>query len=57
MKSAVVALIITLVFPALCSAGIYKWVDEKGVTHYSNTPPADASQVESRTATVNPKKE
>ena len=31
---------ITLVFTvAVIGAGIYKWVDEKGVTHYSETPP------------------
>lgn len=26
--------------PALASGGLYKWVDEKGVVHYSDTPPA-----------------
>lgn len=30
------ALFITV---AIASPGIYKWVDEKGVTHYSETPP------------------
>ncbi len=28
---------------ALCAEGIYKWVDEKGVTHYSESPPDDAA--------------
>jgi hypothetical protein len=26
---------------AVIGAGIYKWVDEKGVTHYSDAPPAE----------------
>ena len=26
--------------PALASGGLYKWVDEKGVVHYSDMPPA-----------------
>ena len=28
-----------LISVAIASPGIYKWVDEKGVTHYSETPP------------------
>jgi len=41
-----------IVLPALLAAslclaaaaeGIYKWVDEKGVTHYSESPPDEAS--------------
>ena len=41
----VLALVIALT-PAL--AQVYKWVDEKGVTHYSETPPPDkkASKVD-----------
>ena len=31
-----------LLVPALCCAQtMYKWVDEKGVTHFSETPPPD----------------
>lgn len=26
---------------AVCPAQVYKWVDEKGVTHYSESPPPD----------------
>ena len=29
---------------------VYKWVDEKGVTHYSDQPHADAKQVELKAA-------
>jgi len=29
-----------LIWVAIASAGIYKWVDEEGVTHYSETPPS-----------------
>jgi len=28
-----------LIAPAAIGAGIYKWVDERGVTHYSESPP------------------
>ena len=30
-----------LLLAALPAAAIYKWVDEKGVTHFSETPPPD----------------
>jgi Domain of unknown function (DUF4124) len=34
--------------PCAAAAAMYKWVDEKGVTHYSESPPPDgkASRVE-----------
>lgn len=34
--------VLLLLILAVVTAGatIYKWVDEKGVTHYSQTPPA-----------------
>lgn len=36
------ALAIALLVPALCCAQtMYKWVDEKGVTHFSESPPPD----------------
>jgi hypothetical protein len=48
MKIKLMALMISLFISIPCSAGIYKWVDEKGVTHYSNEPPAHLVNVESR---------
>jgi hypothetical protein len=43
-----------LVLPALAQQ-MYKWVDEKGVTHYSETPPPDgtkgAAKIEVKTPT------
>lgn len=40
---------LTLALAALPAAAMYKWVDEKGTTHYSESPPPDgrkASKVE-----------
>jgi hypothetical protein len=48
MKTKLMALMISLCISIPCSAGIYKWVDENGVTHYSNEPPAHLVNVESR---------
>ena len=39
--SAILALTGLFCTPQL-NAEIYQWVDEKGVKHYSNTPPADS---------------
>lgn len=38
---ALAVLAVALALPA--AAELYKWVDEKGVTHYSETPPPDAN--------------
>ena len=45
-----ICLLWTLVVPAI--AQVYKWVDEKGVTHYGERPPQDkkAQEVEQRLA-------
>lgn len=32
--------LLLLALPAQAQGGLYKWVDEKGVVHYSDTPPA-----------------
>jgi len=44
-----------MVFSLICSANteLYKWVDQNGVKHFSNTPPSDADQVESAIETKN----
>lgn len=48
MAKIIMALIVVIWFlPA--NAQLYKWVDENGVTHYSNTAPPDSHQVETRT--------
>jgi hypothetical protein len=42
-----------LLIPIAAAAQMYKWIDEKGVTHYSETPPPDgkAAKVDIRPAT------
>jgi glutaredoxin len=40
MKQHLLLLALLLAFPA--SAGVYKWTDAQGHTHYSDTPPAAA---------------
>ncbi len=37
-----IASLLALALPA--SAAMYKWVDEKGVTHYSESPPPEGTQ-------------
>ncbi|MBI5751558.1 MAG: DUF4124 domain-containing protein [Hydrogenophilales bacterium] len=39
MKPRLFLSMVLLISVAIASPGIYKWVDEKGVTHYSETPP------------------
>jgi hypothetical protein len=36
-----IALSLLALLPLCAAAQMYKWVDEKGVTHYSETPPPD----------------
>lgn len=36
----ILALLLIMSASALVAAGVYKWVDESGVVHYSDTPPA-----------------
>jgi hypothetical protein len=36
--------LLLLAAAGLAQAGVYKWVDEKGVTHYSSTPHDSSSQ-------------
>lgn len=42
LHDVILAVLIALFSPH-AAAQIYKWVDEKGVTHYSSTPPATAN--------------
>lgn len=37
------SLILLAVAPCAAFAGVYKWIDDNGVTHYSQTPPAGRS--------------
>jgi hypothetical protein len=37
--AAAVFALVLLISPGAPGAGIYKWVDDKGVTHYSESPP------------------
>jgi len=43
--------LLALVLLPLCASaeGLYKWVDEKGVTHYSESPPPDSSKAKKAT--------
>ena len=36
----------------LAATQVYKWTDENGVVHYSESPPADAGKVKTTTLTV-----
>jgi hypothetical protein len=45
MASRSALLIALMLAAALARAETYKWVDERGVTTYSNTPPAAKAQV------------
>jgi glutaredoxin len=40
------ALVILMASPAISVGDIYKWVDENGVTHYTDTAPSDESEWE-----------
>ena len=49
--------LLSMVFVAFAAAAqVYKWVDEKGVSHYSETPPPDgkAAKIELKSSTGNP---
>ena len=41
-----IALVMAVLGLMAAAATIYKWVDERGVTHYSTTPPAGGRSVE-----------
>lgn len=46
-KTFLPVMLILLAAPGLAVAGkVYKWVDKDGHTHYTNTPPPEASQAE-----------
>jgi hypothetical protein len=47
-----IALAFAACLPALAAAQMYKWVDEKGVTHYSETPPPSGK---SETLSIKPR--
>jgi len=47
MSPKLLAVVLLLVARPLC-AETYKWVDEKGVTNYSSSPPANAKLAEKR---------
>jgi hypothetical protein len=54
MNRIVLLSLVLLSLPA--AAQMYKWVDEKGVSHYSETPPPDgkATKIELKPATGSP---
>lgn len=45
MKTTLFAIFALLATPALHAGGIYKWVDENGVTHYGDKPVKNAETV------------
>lgn len=52
-KIAVTAIVLSLSGTLTAHAGMYKWTDHSGVTHYTQTPPPDSSY-QSRTITSAP---
>jgi hypothetical protein len=46
--------LVLLVAGTAAAQSMYKWVDEKGVTHYSQEPPPDASKASKVTPKVTP---
>jgi hypothetical protein len=42
--SLLLALIVLAIAPAVASAQVYRWVDEKGVTHYGENPGAKSAK-------------
>ena len=41
---AIFLLLLSLVMPKGCASKVFKWVDEQGITHYSDKKPAHAAQ-------------
>ena len=48
------AALLALALVSLPAGAVYKWVDEKGVTHYTEEPPPDAKATKIETRTVGP---
>lgn len=48
------AAFLVLALVSLPAAAVYKWVDEKGVTHYTEEPPPDGKATKVETRTVGP---
>ncbi len=48
-----ISFLATLALGAHASEEFYKWVDERGVTHYSETPPTDTGTFKSQVISVN----
>ena len=46
MKPSIILMLLVFFCAPTASAKLYKWVDENGVTHYSNVAPSDEHQVE-----------
>ena len=46
MKAPLVFLCMLTLSATCLAAGAWKWVDEKGVTHYGDAPPALATKVQ-----------
>ena len=47
-------LVILMATPAICIADIYKWEDENGVMHYTDTAPSDESEWEQEGTSSDP---
>ena len=48
MKPIVIIFLLMICSVCIVNAKLYKWVDENGVTHYSNTVPPNTEQVETK---------
>ena len=51
MKTAMILLTIVFLIPIITNAKMYKWVDDNGVTHFSNVAPPKDQKVETKTET------
>lgn len=52
--TAVFLLLVTLAMPKGCASKVFKWTDEKGITHYSDTRPNNATASEVKIKTPRP---
>jgi hypothetical protein len=57
IKFAIPVLLTAIAIMALCTGAIaektvYKWVDEDGVVHFSDAPPADSNPAQAETLTI-----
>ena len=55
IERALIAAACLVLGAGVASAQMYKWVDEKGTTHYSETPPPEDAKTKTKATKVEPK--